>query len=66
MHKVLKKLLVALGVVLVTGLAGAAVMVSAKKPDETKQVDTHPVVEVEQLAANDHQVLASTYGEVQP
>ncbi|WP_022944955.1 efflux RND transporter periplasmic adaptor subunit [Pseudoalteromonas ruthenica] len=66
MHKVLKKLLVALGVVLVTGLAGAAVMVSAKKPDETKQVDTRPVVEVEQLAANDHQVLLSTYGEVQP
>ncbi|TLX52368.1 efflux RND transporter periplasmic adaptor subunit [Pseudoalteromonas ruthenica] len=66
MHKVLKKLLVALGVVLVTGLAGAAVMVSAKKPDETKQVDTRPVVEVEQLAANDHQVLLSTYGEVRP
>ncbi|WP_414704585.1 efflux RND transporter periplasmic adaptor subunit [Pseudoalteromonas ruthenica] len=66
MHKVLKKLLVALGVVLVTGLAGATVMVSAKKPDETKQVDTRPVVEVEQLAANDHQVLLSTYGEVRP
>ena len=66
MHKVLKKLLVALGVVLVTGLAGAAVMVSAKKPDETKQVDARPVVEVEQLAANDHQVLLSTYGEVRP
>ncbi|MBS3797053.1 efflux RND transporter periplasmic adaptor subunit [Pseudoalteromonas sp. BDTF-M6] len=66
MHQALKKSLVALAVVVVTVAAAGGIMASAKKPDETKQVDTRPIVEVKTLAASDHQVLLTSYGEVRP
>lgn len=66
MHRALKKSLVVVAILVATGVVGSGIMATAKKPDETKQVDTRPIVEVESLAASDHQVLLTSYGEVRP
>ncbi|MFY8274548.1 efflux RND transporter periplasmic adaptor subunit [Pseudoalteromonas sp. SSDWG2] len=66
MQSAWKKILVAVAIIGATGVAGFGIMATAKKPDETKQVDTRPIVEVESLAANDHQVLITSFGEVRP
>ncbi|OCQ18767.1 efflux transporter periplasmic adaptor subunit [Pseudoalteromonas luteoviolacea] len=54
---------VALGI----GIAGFMGINAAAKGDEGSDVvDTRPVVEVEALQAQDHQVVINSYGEVQP
>ncbi|TQF72501.1 efflux RND transporter periplasmic adaptor subunit [Pseudoalteromonas luteoviolacea] len=54
---------VALGI----GIAGfMGINAVAKSDDESDVVDTRPIVEVEALRAQDHQVVINSYGEVQP
>ncbi|MCF2859720.1 efflux RND transporter periplasmic adaptor subunit [Pseudoalteromonas sp. SMS1] len=54
---------VALGI----GIAGfMGINAVAKNDDESDVVDTRPIVEVEALRAQDHQVVINSYGEVQP
>ncbi|MCG7536061.1 efflux RND transporter periplasmic adaptor subunit [Pseudoalteromonas sp. OOF1S-7] len=49
------------------GVAGfAAVNAVAKSEEEKQVVDTRPVVQVESVQAQDHQVLIQSYGEVMP
>ncbi|MBB1340711.1 efflux RND transporter periplasmic adaptor subunit [Pseudoalteromonas sp. SR45-6] len=38
----------------------------AQEPEKKEIVDTRPVVKVEAVAANDHQVIINSYGEVKP
>ncbi|KZN65849.1 efflux RND transporter periplasmic adaptor subunit [Pseudoalteromonas luteoviolacea] len=54
---------VALGI----GIAGfMGINAVAKGDEESNVVDTRPIVEVEALQAQDHQVVINSYGEVQP
>ncbi|KZN37420.1 membrane protein [Pseudoalteromonas luteoviolacea S2607] len=54
---------VALGI----GIAGfMGINAVAKGDEESDVVDTRPIVEVEALQAQDHQVVINSYGEVQP
>ncbi|WP_257325206.1 efflux RND transporter periplasmic adaptor subunit [Pseudoalteromonas rhizosphaerae] len=49
------------------GVAGfAGINAIAQEPEKKEIVDTRPVVKVEAVAANDHQVMINSYGEVKP
>lgn len=53
--------------VLIVGVVGFMfVNAVAKSEPEKQEVDSRPVVEVETLAAQDHQVVIQSYGEVKP
>ncbi|GEK08165.1 efflux RND transporter periplasmic adaptor subunit [Pseudoalteromonas peptidolytica] len=53
--------------VLIAGVVGFNVVNAvAKSEPEKQEVDSRPVVEVETLAAQDHQVVIQSYGEVKP
>ena len=54
---------VALGIGIV-GFVGINAI--AQEPEKKEIVDTRPVVKVEAVAANDHQVMINSYGEVKP
>lgn len=62
----IKKLLVGVAVLGATVLASGAIMATAKKPDESKEVDVRPIVEVSSLSPINHQVTLSSFGEVRP
>ena len=54
-------------VVLGLGIAGfVGINAIAQEPEKKEVVDTRPVVKVEPVAANDHQVMINSYGEVKP
>lgn len=54
-------------VALSVGIAGfAGINAMAQEPEKKEVVDTRPVVKVEPVAANDHQVMINSYGEVRP
>ncbi|OUS73880.1 efflux transporter periplasmic adaptor subunit [Pseudoalteromonas sp. A601] len=54
-------------VVLSVGIAGfAGINAIAQEPEKQDVVDTRPVVKVEPVAANNHQVVINSYGEVKP
>ncbi|MFY8326868.1 efflux RND transporter periplasmic adaptor subunit [Pseudoalteromonas sp. ZZD1] len=54
-------------VVLSVGIAGfAGINAIAQEPETQDVVDTRPVVKVEPVAANNHQVVINSYGEVKP
>ncbi|QBJ64206.1 efflux RND transporter periplasmic adaptor subunit [Pseudoalteromonas sp. DL-6] len=54
-------------VALALGVVGfAAINAIAKESDKKEVIDTRPTVQVEAVAANDHQVIINSYGEVQP
>ncbi|MFM9785912.1 hypothetical protein, partial [Streptomyces scabiei] len=49
------------------GIAGfAGINAIAQEPEKQDVVDTRPVVKVEPVAANNHQVVINSYGEVKP
>ena len=53
--------------VLIVGIIGFSVVNAvAKSEPEKQEVDSRPIVEVETLAAQDHQVVIQSYGEVLP
>ena len=54
-------------VALALGVGGfAAINAIATEPDKNEVIDTRPTVQVEAAAANDHQVIINSYGEVKP
>ena len=54
-------------VALTLGVVGfAAINAIAKESDKKEVIDTRPTVQVEAVAANDHQVIINSYGEMQP
>ncbi|MCQ8879708.1 efflux RND transporter periplasmic adaptor subunit [Pseudoalteromonas shioyasakiensis] len=54
-------------VVLSLGVAGfAGINAIAQEPAQKDTVDSRPVVKVEPVAANNHQVIINSYGEVKP
>lgn len=54
-------------VVLGLGFAGfVGINAIAQEPEQKDTVDTRPVVKVEPVAANNHQVIINSYGEVRP
>ncbi|MGO2371385.1 efflux RND transporter periplasmic adaptor subunit [Pseudoalteromonas sp. KG3] len=54
-------------VALSVGIAGfAGINAMAQEPEKKEVADTRPVVKVEPVAANDHQVMINSYGEVRP
>ena len=49
------------------GIAGfVGINAIAQEPEKKEAIDTRPVVMVEPVAANDHQVMINSYGEVKP
>ncbi|MEG3757563.1 efflux RND transporter periplasmic adaptor subunit [Pseudoalteromonas carrageenovora] len=54
-------------VALAIGIVGfMGVNAIAQEPEQKKAVDTRPTVQVEPVAANDHQVIINSYGEIKP
>ncbi|GAA70945.1 MULTISPECIES: efflux RND transporter periplasmic adaptor subunit [unclassified Pseudoalteromonas] len=54
-------------VALALGVVGFfAINAIAKESDKKEVIDTRPTVQVEAVAANDHQVIINSYGEMQP
>ncbi|WP_213611499.1 efflux RND transporter periplasmic adaptor subunit [Pseudoalteromonas sp.] len=54
-------------VALALGVGGfVAINAIATEPDKKEVIDTRPTVQVEAAAANDHQVIINSYGEVKP
>lgn len=54
-------------VALLVGVAGfKTINAIADEPEEKQKVDTRPVVQVESVIADDHQVVINSYGEVKP
>lgn len=54
-------------VALIVGVVGfMGINAIAKDPEKKEVIDTRPTVQVEPVAANDHQVIINSYGEVKP
>ena len=54
-------------VALVVGIVGfMGINAIAQEPEKKEVIDTRPTVQVEPVAANDHQVIINSYGEVKP
>ncbi|WP_165736024.1 efflux RND transporter periplasmic adaptor subunit [Pseudoalteromonas sp. C8] len=54
-------------VALIVGVVGfMGINAIAQEPEKKEVIDTRPTVEVEPVAANDHQVIINSYGEVKP
>ncbi|MEM5513727.1 efflux RND transporter periplasmic adaptor subunit [Pseudoalteromonas sp. AS84] len=54
-------------VALVVGVVGfMGINAIAQEPEKKEVIDTRPTVQVEPVAANDHQVIINSYGEVKP
>ncbi|NIZ05781.1 efflux RND transporter periplasmic adaptor subunit [Pseudoalteromonas sp. HF66] len=54
-------------VALIVGVAGfMAINAIAQEPKDKDVVDVRPLVQVEPVASNDHQVIINSYGEVKP
>lgn len=54
-------------VALIVGIVGfMGINAIAKDPEKKEVIDTRPTVQVEPVAANDHQVIINSYGEVKP
>lgn len=54
-------------VALAVGVAGfKGINAIAQEPEKKEIIDTRPTVQVELVAANDHQVIINSYGEVKP
>ncbi|MGY8837162.1 MAG: efflux RND transporter periplasmic adaptor subunit [Enterobacterales bacterium] len=54
-------------VALAVGIVGfMGINAIAQEPEKKEVIDTRPTVQVEPVAANDHQVIINSYGEVKP
>lgn len=54
-------------VALIVGVVGfMGINAIAQEPEKKEVIDTRPTVQVEPVAANDHQVIINSYGEVKP
>jgi RND family efflux transporter MFP subunit len=54
-------------VALIVGVVGfIGINAIAQEPEKKEVIDTRPTVQVEPVAANDHQVIINSYGEVKP
>jgi len=54
-------------VALIVGVVGfMGINAIAQEPEKKEVIDTRPTVQVEPVAANDHQVIINSYGEVRP
>ncbi len=54
-------------VALIVGVVGfMGINAIAQEPEKEEVIDTRPTVQVEPVAANDHQVIINSYGEVKP
>lgn len=52
---------------LIVGVVGfMGINAIAQEPEKKEVIDTRPTVQVEPVAANDHQVIINSYGEVKP